>query len=267
MGNRYRVGGSWGDRCGRAVWVALVLLVALLTGVVAVAPAQQPQQPKKLGVASVEQGTLGYITSIAKGQKFDVKHGIDLEVKYFAISEGINALIFRKIELGYLPVIAAARANLRGRDLRLITPLMTSHFSVLVNTDDAAKSIADLKGRRLGILDRNTGMYADFAVNLKLSGYDFEKDFKVVTGAPQVYIGLLKRRELDAIVLFEPLVSKLLAAGWVRELENVDAMWKRQTGADYLFSVGIGAYGDWIEKNPDLTRAVQNMIADSIRYL
>ena len=107
MGTRCRVGGSWGERCGRAVWVALVILVALVTGAVTFAAAQQPQQPKKLSFASVEQGTLGYITSIAKGQKFDVKHGIDLEVKYFAISEGINALIFRKIELGYLPPQAA----------------------------------------------------------------------------------------------------------------------------------------------------------------
>ena len=47
-------------------------------------------------------------------------------------------------------------------------------------------------------------------------GLDFERDFQPVTGPPPALVTFLQRKQVDALAIHEPIVTKLLAEGTFR---------------------------------------------------
>jgi NitT/TauT family transport system substrate-binding protein len=205
---------------------------------------------------------VGLLSEIIKKDRLDARHGLELDIKYFDPAAAEQAVLLRRADVGIFATIAAARANLSGHRVRLFAPALVNHSSVLVPSGTAASSLADLKGKRLGTLDRISMTYTTLATIARLQGLDLERDFKLTLSPPPVLMGLFARRELDVVVIFEPLVTRLLAEG-NREVMRVNDVWRKDTGQS-MVALGIGAHDDWLRAHPETARRIFRTLKDAV---
>lgn len=228
--------------------------------------AARAAEPEKIVFASPGPGTaVGLLSEVIKEKRIDESNGVLLEVKYFDPAATEQAVLLRRADAGIFPVISAARVNLMGEKIRLFAPALVNHNSVVLRKGSSATRLADLKGKRIGTLDRISMTYTTLATIAKLDGLELERDFKLTLSPPPVLMALFSRGELDAVVLYEPLVTRLVGEGH-RELLRIDQAWKEKTGHPML-ALGIGAYAEWIGSHGDTARKLFRTIVEGMRRI
>ena len=235
---------------------AIAIALALATGGRAVA------QDRAVFASPGAGSAVGLLSEIIKKDRLDARHGLDLDIKYFDPAAAEQAVLLRRADAGIFAVIAAARANLAGHRVRLFAPALVNHSSIVVPSGTSAGGLADLKGKRLGTLDRISMTYTSLATIARLQGLDLERDFKLTLSPPPVLMGLFARRELDVVVIFEPLVTRLLAEG-NREVLRVNDVWRKETGQS-MIALGIGAHEDWLRAHPETARRIFRTLRDAV---
>ncbi len=239
---------------------AVIVAVAALGAGTAVAA---PSSPEKVVFASPAPGSaVGLLSEVIKEKRLDERNGIVLEVKYFDPAATEQAVVLRRADAGIFPVVSAARVNLIGEKIRLFAPALINHNSVVLQKDSTATRLADLKGKRIGTLDRISMTYTSLATIAKMQGLDLEQDFKLTLSPPPVLMALFSRGELDALVIFEPLVSRLTSQGY-REMMRFDRFWREQTG-QFMVALAIGAHQDWIASHADAARKLFRTVMDAM---
>lgn len=222
--------------------------------------------PEKAVFASPAPGSaVGLLSELIKEKKLDERNGIVLDIKYFDPAATEQAVILRRADAGIFPVVSAARVNLVGENIRLFAPALINHNSVVLPKGGTANRLADLKGKRIGTLDRISMTYTTLATIAKMQGLDLERDFKLTLSPPPVLIGLFTRGDLDALVIYEPLVSRLVSQGF-REMMRLDPFWKEQTGQS-MVALGIGAHEDWINSHPTASRKLFKTLMDAVALI
>ena len=246
-----------------------LLHCAVLAAMVAprVATAESAPSPMEKAVfASPAPGTaVGLLSEVIKENRLDEHNGIRLDVKYFDPAATEQAVVLRRVDAGIFPVVSAARVNLNGEKIRLFAPALINHNSVVLQKGSTATRLADLKGKRIGTLDRISMTYTSLATIAKMQGLDLEKDFKLTLSPPPVLMALFSRGELDALVIFEPLVTRLVSEGY-REMLRLDGFWREQTG-EPMVALGIGAHQDWIASHPAAARKLFQTIVDAMALI
>lgn len=247
------------DRRARVV-AGLVAAVALVAGGWSAA-AQE-------GVlfASTGGSAVGFVTEMVTLHRLDERHGLKLEVKHFSPDKAEEALFFKQVDAGLFPPISAVRAQGRGAKIRIFAPLLWNHASLLVPPDSPARSVEELRGKRIGTLPRISGNYTTFSILLRMRGMDFERDFRPIFASLVGAIGLFERQDLDAMIQAEPFSSRLIAEGKVRELLKFNDLWQQLTGQPMLM-VGLAAHEEWIQANLARARRVARTLAAGIAYI
>jgi len=123
-------------------------------------------------------------------------------------------------------------------------------FSVYwaVKEDSPIKSIADLKGRSVGINVFGSGIYGPMALLLKRNGVDPEKDIKLVeTGFPASEDAIRSGR-VDVGVLNQPFAARAEAKGGLRKLFSLSDQLQNIV---HIFEV---CRKDFVDKNPELAK-------------
>jgi NitT/TauT family transport system substrate-binding protein len=222
--------------------------------------------PEKMVFASPAPGSaVGLLSEIIKEKKVDERNGLLLEVKYFDPAATEQAVILRRVDAGIFPVISAARVNLVGEKIRLFAPALINHNSVVLQKGSTATRLADLKGKRIGTLDRISMTYTSLATIAKMQGLDLEQDFKLTVSPPPVLMGLFSRGDLDALVIYEPLVTRLVSEGH-REMMRLNPFWREQTG-EPMVALAIGAHEDWIASHPTAARKLFRTVVDAMTLI
>jgi len=138
-------------------------------------------------------------------------------------------------------------------------------FSVYwgVMEDSPIKTVADLKGKSLGVNVYGSGVYAGMALILKKNGLDAARDVKLIeTGFPGSEAALRGGR-VDAGVFVQPFASRAEAKGGIRKLMSLQSVMPNTV---HLMEV---CKKDFADKSPelvklyvrDLTKAMQMAIA------
>lgn len=138
-------------------------------------------------------------------------------------------------------------------------------FSVYwgVMEDSPIKTVADLKGKTVGVNVYASGVYAGMALILKKNGMDPARDVKMIeTGFPGSESALRGGR-VDAGVFVQPFASRAEAKGGIRKLVSIQSVMPNTV---HLLEV---CKKDFADKSPelvklyvrDLTRAMQMAIA------
>jgi len=242
--------------------LALGAVAALAAPIVTRAEAPSPPLEKAIFGSAAPGSAVGLLSELIKEKKLDERNGILLDIKYFDPAAAEQAVILRRADAGIFPVVSAARVNLIGENIRLFAPVLINHNSVVLQKGSTANRLADLKGKKIGTLDRVSMTYTSLATIAKMQGLDLERDFKLTLSPPPVLIGLFTRGELDALVIIEPLVTRLVSQGY-REMMRLDDFWKEQTGQS-MVALGIGAHEDWIKSHPAASRKLFKTIMDAI---
>jgi len=234
-------------------------------GLVAVSPRIGRAQPAALTFGSTT-GAVGLVTQAIKRLDLERKYDVKLDAKVLDPAAAEKAVLLRQVDAGVFPVLTAADVRDKGQDIVIFAPLLYIHIHLVVWNDSPAQTLADLRGKRIGILDKVSGAYRGLQVLAARGGFEFERDFQPVTGPPPALVTFLQRKQVDALAIHEPIVTKLLAEGTFRVVMGFNEEWKKAGKGDWIF-VGAGAHRDWLTKNRAAAKRLADMLVDAERQL
>ena len=222
-------------------------------------------QPAPLSFGSTT-GAVGLVTQVIRRLDLERKYDLKLDARILDPAAAEKAVLLRQVDAGVFPVLTAADVREKGQDVVVFAPLLYIHIHLVVWSDSPAQTFADLRGKRIGVLDKVSGAYRGLQVLAAHGGLDFERDFQPVTGPPPALVTFLQRKQVDALAIHEPIVTKLLAEGTFRVVMGLNDEWKKAGKGDWLF-VGAGAHRDWLTKNRAAAKRLADMLLDAERQL
>jgi ABC-type nitrate/sulfonate/bicarbonate transport system substrate-binding protein len=98
-----------------------------------------------------EDGVFGLGGQYLLDKGLDRKHGFVMKPRWAGVADVERLLAIGAIPVGLATSESALRAHLNNISIRLITPYMTPHNSVLVRKDAPYKTLIDLKGKPFAV--------------------------------------------------------------------------------------------------------------------
>lgn len=232
-------------------------------------PAATPAEAKPLEEVTV--GTLISVASIplfiADERQLGAKHGIDFKLKTYQDPQQKNA----GFAAGQFPVdsgnlIAGAQLVAQGIPVRFLYGLSDFSNRILVNKDFPGASLADLKGHKLGIPSKTGAQVPLYRQIAKEAGFDFLTDIEIVTAPPPAVPQLLADGKVDAVEVWEPATSLLLATGKYKVLFDPRQWYRQHYGDGFAFLVLI-ARNEFLQSNPTAARGLMATMAESVDWI
>ncbi|PZU92137.1 MAG: nitrate ABC transporter substrate-binding protein [Chelatococcus sp.] len=124
-------------------------------------------------------------------------------------------------------------------------------FSVYwaVKDDSPVKTIADLKGKTVGISVLGGGTYGPFAMLLKGAGIDPQKDIKLVEVGFALSEDAVRAGRVDAVNMNQPFAARAEAKGGLRKLFALNEAMPN------IVHILDACRADFVEKNPEAVKA------------
>lgn len=209
-----------------------------------------------LRVAVLEFGTVNWELNTIKHNHLDADRGFNLNVRGVA-GESAARIAFQG---GEADVVVAdwlwvARQRSAGKDFVFI-PYSKSVGGVLVPPDSPVRSLADFKGRRIGVaggpLDKSWLILNAYAA--KTHGIDLAGSSEQVYGAPPLIFKSALSGDLDGAINFWHFAAKMKAGGMKELISTAEAA--RALGLDPdMPLLGYVFHGAMLEKNPQLVES------------
>ena len=251
------------------LWVSAATLVALMAGS---AHAQAPEKKDvKLGVGG--SNSLYYLPlALTEKLGYFKEQGLNVEISDFkGGSQSLTALVGGSVDVVTGAYEHTIRMQVKGQDIVAVVELGRYPGIVLaVKKDrmDKIKSIADLKGAKIGVTapGSSTNMIAWYLMSK--AGLKPDDASFVGVGAGPSAIAAIKRGDIDAISNIDPVIATLEASGDV----VVMAETRTTEGANKVFGGTMPAAvlyfkRDFIEKNPNTVQALVNAFYKSLKWL
>ena len=229
-------------------------------------PPVEAQSLQTVNIATAAAGQSGYIAALIDAKGIGAKHGLKINNLMMDFTEAANALKLGRATASAMQPSTAVNLLRSGTDIRLIAPQIWSGNSWLVKKDSLYKSLADLKGKKIGNFARVTGAYFFSAVIAKEKKLDIEKDFQSIPAETGALIALLERGEVEAINMFEPHTTRLVLSDKYRVLLDFDEELEKLFGAPPLKS-SVGMLRETIEKQPALVKAIRGAYVDAVKMI
>jgi NitT/TauT family transport system substrate-binding protein len=167
-------------------------------------------------------------------------------------------------KLAQTPTYVAANMYNRGLPVRLLNVMTTGQLYVMAR-DEGVKTLADLKGRTLGLFFRNDMPDLVFQYVARKQGIDLARDITVHYAAtPMEAAQLLLAGKVQAAVLSEPAATAAILQGMqagvtIHRVLDLRTVWAEATGGKAaLPQAGMLVTADLLERHPELVRAVQD---------
>jgi NitT/TauT family transport system substrate-binding protein len=190
----------------------LVCAVASLAGI----PASHASTKVNIGV--LKYGTVSWVLETIRANGLDKAEGIELDVTPLASPQATTV----GLQGGSVDIIATdwlwvSRERSGGADFTF-SPFTTALGSIMVPPNSPIKTLADLKGKRLGVaggpLDKSWLLMVAYA--LRTANLDLRTETKQEYGAPPLLSERAKQGELDAVLNFWPYAARLEADGFTQ---------------------------------------------------
>jgi NitT/TauT family transport system substrate-binding protein len=191
-----------------------------------------------------------------EGQLFE-RNGLDVEVLYLESALVQRALIAGNIAFGEMTGSLMSAPRLQGANLVMLAGFLNQLIYRLVARPEI-KSVADLKGKRVGVSRFGAG--ADRATRLLLTKLGFNPGTDVtllqIGGAP-TRLAALSANSIDATIVEPPDDQKAQAAG-MRVLANMEEM------RIPFQHTGLVTTHAQVAKSPDIARRVVKSLIEGI---
>jgi len=189
-------------------------------------PAAAWAEARKLRVASVKFGTLAWLLETIKAEKLDAKYGIQLEIVETATNQSSPVALYG----GSADVVVtdwpwALRQRAMGEAVKF-APFSGALGAVIVPAGSPVSSLADLKGKKLGVAGSSTDKsWLLLRAHAKQElGSDLADLVQPQFGAAPLLAEQLKDGRLDAVLNFWTFTARLEAQGFRRVISMSDVM-------------------------------------------
>jgi NitT/TauT family transport system substrate-binding protein len=225
----------------------------------------------KVRVGVLKFGTVNWELDALKNAGLDKRNGIEVEIVPFAGEDATNvALQAGEVDMIVSDWLWVSRQRSSGSDLTFV-PYSTSVGSIMVPGDSTLKSLADLKGRKIGVaggpIDKSWLLIQGLA--RRDHGIDLSAENEIVFGAPPLLTEKAKQGELDAVLNFWHFAARLEAAGY-RRLISAEEAAKALGASGAVAAIGYVFSEKWANDNADAalgfvkaSRATKELLAKS----
>jgi len=244
---------------------ALLAVAALLSfiassGAVSCQSAQQSFSGKTealtIGSAPLESSALVYI---AEDQKFFAENGLDVTIRgYDTGAAAFNGMLKQEVDISIPAEYPLVGAAFKGEKVRAIASIAESqYFSVVGRKDRGVQTIADLKGKRIGVVQKTI---AEFYLGrfLLLHGISPADVTMVNTNLADSEVAIMGGG-LDAIVIRPPQLSSV-----EQRLGPNGVSWPAQS-SQALYAIMIGRT-DWISAHPDVVKRLLKALSRAEKF-
>ena len=226
------------------------LLALLCIALASCLPAHaEDATPIKIGV--LKFGTVSWVMDTIQANGFDKAEGISLDIVPLASTQATAV----GLQGGSLDLVATdwlwvSRERTSGGDFTF-APFTTALGAIMVPPDSPIKTLADLKGKTLGVaggpLDKSWLLIVAYA--LRTANIDLRTETTQEFGAPPLLAERAKQGQIDAVLNFWPYAARLEAVGFTQLIGLEDVV--RELGAKGEVSmVGYVFNEDWAQQNP-----------------
>lgn len=241
-------------------------LVSLALAVAAIGTMTACSKPKEDANASNEKtkitmGVMGSIDAIplviAQENGYFEEEGLELDLQIFKAAKDRDAAL-QAGELDGVLADEVAVSIYQNSDIDMrITGITNGSWTLVAGKDSGIKTLADLKGKKMGISERTMIDYlADYiAVENGINTSDIEK---IAIPAMPARLEALKNNQIDAAILPAPFNDTAIADGGVEvtKIYNEDIM------------ISITAFlQEVIEKNPEAIKGFYKAYDKAIEYI
>jgi ABC-type nitrate/sulfonate/bicarbonate transport system substrate-binding protein len=235
-------------------------LAALAAAVTLAAGAAQAQQKIVIGLPTSPPNVVHMPVLVAKDLGFYKKRGLDVET--VSLGDGTKvyrALLAGNIDFGLTPGAPTIIGTANGATVKALSANLQKYEASMVVRGDI-KSLADLKGKRIGI--QEPGGFADILSRSVLRAAHIDpKEANFVTIASEDVPALVANQVDTAILHVE---QEMLAKSKVPDLHAIARMWELQPKTLYTF---LSATEKTIKDKPDVVEKVVAANMEAVRAM
>ena len=246
----------------RLIMVSFLWLLALASS----APGAET---RKVRLGILTSGSQDLIHNVMEQQKFLLKHNVPYErIKVLNPAPLHLFLAEKRVDIGYGGVTAMARARAEGKDMIIVHGVFAPVNVVLVKKDSPMKSLAELKGKRVGNFggpgSATTGML--MVIAKKWYGMDLQRETELITAPGPALAGLLEKDQLAAALVGNLESVTLPLTGKYRVLLSMSEEWEKRAGRAPA-TVTVTTNEEFARANPDLVRRYLAAYEEAVRYI
>ena len=197
------------------------------------------------------------------------KHGWSAEYSIVPGAPGplLNQLASKNVDAIDMSFALAAKAFEDGVPLK-VTGVATAVLGAIVARKGAGVSkVEDLKGRKIAAIVGTSTFFDIRALTLKGYGFDLQKDTQIVTAtSPPDMVTLLGKKEVDAIIAWQPITDSVVFRGEGVYLAKQIDLWRKATGRASGFPVHVCylVHNEFLQKNPAIARDLNEAQKDAV---
>ena len=228
----------------------LALLAFVIAIIATVTPGHSADQPTKIRVGVLKFGTVSWVLDTIQRNGLDKAEGIELDVMPLASTDATAV----GLQAGSADIIATdwlwvSRERTGGADFSF-SPFTTALGAIMVPPDSPIKTLADLKGKKLGVaggpIDKSWLLIVAYA--LRTANLDLRSETRQVFGAPPLLAEKAKQGEIDAVLNFWPYAARLEAAGF-KQLIGIEDVVSELGAKGEVAMVGYVFSEAWAKEN------------------
>lgn len=211
---------------------------------------------------------VGYWTSgfslgfgaVMEQMKFAEKEGLDIEwVKFAEVNGPTRAIPTQAIDLAFGAPSATSMAIIAdGIPVKIVLATQIAESQFIVLADSPIKSIADLRGKKIGMTAPPSAMHAIVSAVLENNFGLKATDYTLAPGNESRLAQFVTQKDVDAAAIRSVTIAQMNEVK-LRTLASVVDEWKKMTKSSSppILAVTI-VHNDYVTKNPD---AVARFIA------
>jgi NitT/TauT family transport system substrate-binding protein len=217
----------------------------------------------------VLEGSQLFPVQIMQTKGIAAKHGIEMDVTRVASpTASYTVMQSGDFHIGFGGWMSIAVLRAKGFKLTNVYSMVGYTNEVLVKADSSIKTMADLKGKRLGLFGganaATSWLFRVLAV--KHFGFDPNKDGKIHFGAPPLLVGMLEQGELDAVLILDPFITQMLESGKFRSIASIGDIWRQKSGQEPML-VSVTVNEPWAKANPQIVKRFVVAFREALIYL